>query len=222
MKIEGNKAYIGRITSIPLSEYPEFETETSANQMLDFLHNKGAVEIYLNSEGGEVFEAMQIYNALKRHSQNNPVKVYVDGLSASAASFMMFGGSELIVPRNATIMIHKPSTYTWGNADQLRSDADALDAIQTNIESIYGANSKSLTAVQIHHLMNNTKWFTGEEFADLFNCNATDDLPTDKTDGNKVLNVFKARMEAFENTQKQTPKDNKTNPNKWDLSLKWK
>lgn len=218
MKIDGAKAYIGKITSFPLSEHPEFETETSANQLIDFLRENGDVELYINSEGGEVFEAVQMYNELRRHSQNHSVKVYVDGLSASAASFMMFGGSELIVPNNATIMIHKPTTISWGNADQLRSDADALDTIQSNIESIYLANAKNLSAVQIRHMMNQTKWFTGSEFADLFNCKTTDNLPTDKSDGNKVLNVFKARMEAVENSRKSEPKGE----TKWDLTQKWK
>ena len=176
------------------------------------------VGLYINSEGGEVFEAVQMYNELRRHSQDHSVKIYVDGLSASAASFMMFGGSELIVPNNATIMIHKPTTISWGNADQLRSDADALDTIQSNIESIYLANAKNLSAVQIRHLMNQTKWFTGSEFADLFNCKTTDNLPTDKVDGNKVLNVFKARMEAVENAHKAEPKAE----TKWDLTQKWK
>lgn len=218
MKIDGNKAYIGKITSFPLSEYPEFETETSANQLIDFLRDKGDVELYINSEGGEVFEAVQMYNELRRHSRNHNVRVYVDGLSASAASFMMFGGTELIVPNNATIMIHKPTTISWGNADQLRSDADALDTIQSNIESIYLANAKELSGVQIRHMMNQTKWFTGTEFADLFNCKTTDDLPSDKADGNKVLNIFKARMEAVENAHKAEPKGEI----KWDLTQKWK
>ncbi|MBQ1606348.1 MAG: ATP-dependent Clp protease proteolytic subunit, partial [Bacteroidales bacterium] len=69
MKTNSNIAYIGEITAFPLSEYLEFETQTSANQMIDFLQNNGDVELYINSQGGDVFEAMQIYNALRRHSR---------------------------------------------------------------------------------------------------------------------------------------------------------
>ena len=227
MKIEGNKAYIGRITSIPLSEYPEFETETSANQMLDFLHNKGAVEIYLNSEGGEVFEAMQIYNALKRHSQNNPVKVYVDGLSASAASYLMFGGSELFVPKNATIMIHKPTTFVWGDADELRTSANALDVIQSSIESIYTDNAKNISAVQIRHLVDATTWMTGSDFADKFKCTLIDELPEDKAVNNKVLLDFKARVEFEDKRRKDIadlvsnkPTDNGNSTINWNINRK--
>lgn len=202
MKINGNIAYIGEITAFPLSEYPEFETQTSATQMIDFLQSNGDVELYINSQGGDVFEAMQIYNALRRHSRNHSVKVYVDGLSASAASYLMFGGSELFVPKNATIMIHKPTTFVWGDADELRTSANALDVIQSSIESIYTDNAKSISAVQIRHLVDATTWMNGSDFADKFKCTLIDELPEDKAVNNKVLLDFKARVE-FEDKRRQ-------------------
>lgn len=202
MKIQGNKAYIGDITAFPMSDYEEFETQTSANQVINFLQGKGDVELYINSGGGDVFEAMQIYNALRRHSQNHSVKVYVDGVSASAASFMMFGGSELFVPSNATIMIHKPTTFAWGNADELRSAVDMLNVVQVNIESIYNANAKDLSAVQIRHMVDNTTWFSGQEFADKFNCTLVTELGEDKSSNNKVLFNLKNRIAQAEEQKK--------------------
>lgn len=191
MKTEGNKAYVGDITRYPLDSYEEFATDTSANQMIDFLRGKGDVEIFVNSGGGDVFEAMQMYNALKRHSAQHSVKIYVDGLSASAASFMMFGGTELIVPMNATIMMHKPSTIAIGNADELRTNADALDAVQRSIESIYNANAKSLTPKQIQALVNATTWMSGQDFADKFNCTLT----TEQSFDNQKVTRMKNRIE---------------------------
>ena len=198
MKIDGNKAYIGNITAYPWSEYEEFETDTSANQMLNFLKSQRDVELYINSGGGDVFEAMQIYNALRRHAQNHSVKIYVDGLSASAASYMMFGGTELLVPTNATIMMHKPSTFAWGNADELQSAVDALNAVQQGIESIYVANAKNLSATQIRHLVDATTWMNGQDFADKFKCTLITELGEDKTTNNKVLTNFQNRMKQAE------------------------
>ena len=202
MKIDGNKAYIGNITSFPLNEYEEFETDTSAVQMLNFLQSQKDVELYINSGGGDVFEAMQMYNALKRHSATHSVKIYVDGLSASAASFMMFGGSELFVPTNATIMMHKPSTLTWGNADELQSAVNALNATQASIESIYNANAKNLTALQIRHMVDSTTWMDGQNFADKFKCTLITELGEDKTTNNKVLTNFQNRMKQAEAQRK--------------------
>ncbi|MBQ4215936.1 MAG: Clp protease ClpP [Bacteroidales bacterium] len=229
MKINGNKAYIGSITPYPWSDYKEFETDTSANQVIDFLAENGDVELYINSGGGDVFEAMQIYNELRRHSRNHSVKIYVDGLSASAASYLMFGGSELFVPKNATIMIHKPTTWAWGNADELQSSVNALNVIQSNIESIYNTFAKNISAVQIRHLVDATTWMTGSDFADKFKCTLIDELPEDKTVNNKVLIDFKARVEFEDKRRKDIadlisdkPKDN-DNSNRtinWNINRK--
>ena len=202
MKIDGNKAYIGNITSFPLNEYEEFETDTSAVQMLNFLRSQKDVELYINSGGGDVFEAMQMYNALRRHAQDHSVKIYVDGLSASAASYMMFGGTELLVPTNATIMMHKPSTFAWGNADELQSAVNALNATQASIESIYNANAKNLTALQIRHMVDATTWMDGQSFADKFKCTLITELGEDKTTNNKVLANFQNRMKQAEAQRK--------------------
>lgn len=224
MKINGNKAYIGSITPYPWSEYEEFATDTSANQVIDFLAKNNDVELYINSGGGDVFEAMQIYNELRRHSRNHSVKVYVDGLSASAASYLMFGGSDLFIPKNATIMIHKPTTWAWGNADELQSSVNALNVIQSNIESIYNTFAKNITAVQIRHLVNQTTWMTGTDFADKFKCTLIDDLPEDKAVNNKVLIGFKNRIASEEKRRKDIadllsakPTDN----SKTDKKINW-
>lgn len=185
-----NKAYIGSITA-----YSYEDTDTSASEVIEFLAENTDVEIFINSGGGDVFEAMQIYAELRRHSERHSVKVYVDGLSASASSYLMFGGTELIVPANATIMMHKPTSAIWGNAEEMRTTADALDVIQNNIESIYLANSKSLSSVQIHHLVNATTWMSGVDFAEKFRCTLASDLGAEKTTENKVLNDFKDKID---------------------------
>lgn len=185
-----NRAYIGSITA-----YTYEDTDTSASEVIEFLAENTDVEIFINSGGGDVFEAMQIYAELRRHSERHSVKVYVDGLSASASSYLMFGGTELIVPANATIMMHKPTSAIWGNAEEMRTTADALDVIQNNIESIYLANSKSLSSVQIHHLVNATTWMSGVDFAEKFRCTLASDLGAEKTTENKVLNDFKDKID---------------------------
>lgn len=220
-----NRAYIGSITA-----YPYEDTDTSASEVIEFLSENTDVEIFINSGGGDVFEAMQIYAELRRHSERHSVKVYVDGLSASASSYLMFGGTELIVPANATIMMHKPTSAIWGNAEEMRTTADALDVIQNNIESIYLANSKSLSSVQIHHLVNATTWMSGVDFAEKFRCTLASDLGAEKTTENKVLNDFKDKIdretkmqEKLDNFLKNQQK-NEENPSKdddfWNFSHK--
>ena len=64
------------------------------------------VDLRLNSPGGSVFDAVAIHNALKRHE--GTVTVWIDGIAASAASYIAMAGDEIVMPENAFLMIHDP------------------------------------------------------------------------------------------------------------------
>lgn len=66
-----------------------------------------SINIHINSGGGSVFGGIAIYNMLKRNSAQKTV--YIDGIAASIASVIAMAGDRIIVPANATMMIHKPS-----------------------------------------------------------------------------------------------------------------
>ena len=93
------------------------------------------IELHLNSPGGDIFDGVAIYNALKAHSAK--VTVIVDALAASAASFIAQAGDEVIMTKAATMMIHDGSSFAWGNAADLRSTADLLDKLSNTIAEIY-------------------------------------------------------------------------------------
>ena len=65
-----------------------------------------ALELRLNSPGGSVFDAVAIYNALKRH--DGPVTVTIDGIATRNASYIAMAGDEIVMPQNAFLMIHDP------------------------------------------------------------------------------------------------------------------
>jgi len=104
----------------------------------DFLNElgeiKGAIELHLNSEGGEVFDGMAIYDALKRRGG---ITVHVDSLAASIASVIAQAGERRIMAPQATMMIHEASSGAAGNASDLRTLADLLDKTSDNIASVY-------------------------------------------------------------------------------------
>lgn len=85
------------------------------------------VDLRLNSPGGSVFDAVAIYNALKRHE--GTVTVWIDGIAASAASYVAMAGDEIVMPENAFLMIHDPSGLAMGTAGDMRAMAEALDKI---------------------------------------------------------------------------------------------
>lgn len=137
-------------------------------KFLDQLDGTENINIHINSGGGSVFGGIAIYNMLRR---NNAHKiVYVDGLAASIASVIMMAGDEIVMPKNATVMIHKPSAsyfFTTKNADDLRKDAESLDTCQEAIMQTYMTKAK-VDKEEIEQKVNDETWLTGEEAAELF------------------------------------------------------
>ncbi len=114
----------------------------------------------LNSPGGSVFDGIAIYNALKRHPAK--VTITVDGLAASIASVILCAGDEVIMPKNAMIMIHDPSAMVMGNAADMRSMADALDKMRDGLVSAY-QDKTGYTPEEIIQWMAEETWFDAEE-----------------------------------------------------------
>lgn len=89
----------------------------------------------INSPGGHVFEAVSILNMLRAHKAS--VLAVVDGLAASAGSVIAVGCDEVVMSPGTQMMIHSPSTIVWGNAAEMRKEADVLDSVEESIISIY-------------------------------------------------------------------------------------
>ena len=137
-------------------------------EFLDQLDGTENINIHINSGGGSVFGGIVIYNML--HRNNAHKTVYVDGLAASIASVIMMAGDEIVIPKNATVMIHKPSAsyfFTTKNADDLRKDAESLDTCQEAIMQTYMTKAK-VDKEEIEQKVNDETWLTGEEVAELF------------------------------------------------------
>lgn len=137
-------------------------------KFLDQLDGTENINIHINSGGGSVFGGIAIYNMLRRNNAHKTV--YVDGLAASIASVIMMAGDEIVMPKNATVMIHKPSAsyfFTTKNADDLRKDAESLDTCQEGIMQTYMTKAK-VDKEEIEQKVNDETWLTGEEAAELF------------------------------------------------------
>ena len=135
-----------------------------------FLHELGALPdgspltLRLNSPGGSVFDAVAIYNAIKRHA--GPVTVWIDGIAASAASYIAMAGDEVVMPENAFLMIHDPSGFAMGTAEDMRAMAEALDKIKGSLVAGYAAKSGGAED-DIAALMARETWLDAAEAVDL-------------------------------------------------------
>jgi len=110
---------------------------TTAQDFVDQLKeiDSAQINLHINSPGGEIFDGLAIYNALKQHRAS--VTTYVDALAASAASFIAMAGDEVVMARNGVLMIHDGIGLVFGNADDMRDTAVILDKMSDNIADIY-------------------------------------------------------------------------------------
>ena len=118
------------------------------------------INLRVNSAGGDVFEGIAIYNALKKH--NAPVSVEIEGLAASMASVIMLAGDTISASENSLIMIHNPSIGIQGESKDLTKKAELLDKIKTQMVSIYTSKSK-LSDKDVIKMMDSESWLTAEE-----------------------------------------------------------
>lgn len=134
---------------------------TSADFVRDLDALRGQrLDVHINSPGGEVDDAVAIYNALRAHPKS--VTVYVDGLAASAASFIMQAGDWRVMTRNGQVMIHDALGLALGNEAELRAYADVLNRYSDNIADIYAQRAGG-TVAQWRKRMRAETWYTGAE-----------------------------------------------------------
>jgi ATP-dependent Clp protease protease subunit len=127
---------------------------------LGALPNDAALDLRLNSPGGSVFDAVAIFNALKRHA--GEITVWIDGIAASAASYIAMAGDTVVMPQNAFLMIHDPSGLVMGTAEDMRSTAEALDKVKGSLIMGYAAKSGKPDA-EIAALMAAETWFDAQD-----------------------------------------------------------
>lgn len=133
---------------------------------LDAMDRNKPLTVYINSDGGSVPAGIAISNMLKRWGA--PVTTVIDAWACSIATQIFFSGNVRRMPTNAYLMIHKPSVTCSGNANDMRKAADILDTLQEGLESTYSAAAKDATPEEIHKMVDDETWLTGEEACDMF------------------------------------------------------
>jgi ATP-dependent Clp protease protease subunit len=130
----------------------------------DLLSGSGNVTVWINSPGGDVFAAAQIYNMLMDYS--GKVTVKIDGLAASAASVIAMAGSDVYMSPVSMLMIHNPSTIAIGDSEEMLRAKALLDEIKESIINAYELKS-GLSRARISHLMDAETWMNAHKAIEL-------------------------------------------------------
>lgn len=120
----------------------------------------GGIDLHINSGGGSVFDGVAMQAALRNHSSD--VVSYVDGLAASAATFLAMAGDEIVIEGPGMMMVHEASGVVLGNKRDMRALADVLDKIDGEIAGMYADRAGGDVAAWAA-AMEATTWYTSAQ-----------------------------------------------------------
>ncbi len=118
------------------------------------------LDVHVNSPGGDIFDGLAIYQALKDHRAKVTVKI--DGLAASIASVIAMAGDRVVMAPKASMMVHDGWTMAVGSAKDMRKTADLLDKQSDIIASIYAEKTGQSTEFW-REVMSEDSWYNAEE-----------------------------------------------------------
>jgi ATP-dependent Clp protease protease subunit len=158
------------------SSYLQYQLETAAGQDVD---------VHISSAGGSAFDAIAIYDLLKKYPGN--VTTYIDALAASAASIVAMAGKRIVMSKYALLMIHKPMVGSGGNADELLKDVQLLNVVQSRLAQIY-MDKTGLDNITVNSLINAVTWLSADQALDLGFIDEVEDYTTDITNSTIIQN----------------------------------
>ena len=162
--------------------------------------DEGDVTVWINSPGGNVFAAAEIYTMLKEYA--GKITVRIASLAASAASVVAMAGDRIEMSPTALMMIHDPSTIAMGNAAEMQKVIATLNAVKDSILNAYTLKT-GLRKSKISEMMENETWLDAKEALRLGFCDAilyTEDQepeedPEDANDTERITDtLFSSRM----------------------------
>lgn len=127
-------------------------------------NGQGDIMVWINSPGGDVFAAAQIYNMLMDYKGD--VTVRVDALAASAASVIAMAGTTVQMSPVAMMMIHNPMTIAIGDSEEMKKAVAMLDEVKESIMNAYEIKT-GLNRTKISHLMDAESWFNARKAVEL-------------------------------------------------------
>lgn len=162
----------------------------------------GDIALHINSPGGDVFTARAMVAAISSHPAN--ITAYVDGLAASAASYVAIACDSVVMQAGSIMMVHRASSIVWGNSDNMIEMADLLDKIDGTIVADY-VRKTGKTSEEMLALMTAETWMTADEAL----ANGFADSIAQNEKG-KAKNTW--NLSAFANVPKELTEENEPAP----------
>ena len=189
----------------PIAEETWYGDEVTPKQFrAELLSGEGDITIWINSPGGCVFAASQIYNMLMDYKGHVTVKI--DGIAASAASVIAMAGSEVLMSPVALMMIHNPMTLAFGDTEEMHKAIGMLSEVKESILNAYEIKT-GLSRAKLSHLMDAESWFNAKKAIELGFADGM--LYESETEMMPDEGMIFSKMTAINSLIRQLPRDEK-------------
>lgn len=169
------------------------ESKTDALKIkadIDAIPDGSKINVYINSNGGDVKTGLAIYSQLMR--KNCEKTGYVDGFACSIASVILMACNKVIMYPSSLLMIHCASGAFYGNADEHRAFADDLDVISNSATTAYLAKAgEKLNRETLDALLKAESWLSA---ADCFKYGLCDEVVTPNNSNGATIEQHKKQM----------------------------
>ena len=163
------------------------------------------IDVRINSRGGDVFNGIAIYNALRTSKAD--ITVYIDGVAASIAGIIALCGKPLYMSPYAKLMLHSVSGGAWGNASDLRSMAEQMEVLQGDLAAmIAGRCGMDKEVVLAKYFDEKDHWLNANEALEMKLIDGIYDMDGEAVNAGSTDEIY-----TYFNNRLQTQPQNKGN-----------
>ena len=138
------------------------DSERVSQELAELERKTSEIQIRINSNGGEVYEGIAIFNALRRSTAN--ITIYIDGVAASIAAVIALCGKPLKMAQNSRLMLHNVSGGTFGTAEELIATANEIKALEDTLAVMVSARCKMTPeGFKIKYFNGKDNWLSADE-----------------------------------------------------------
>lgn len=145
------------ISNDSIKIYKEAGKEFTALKDINIPFPTEALEVIINSGGGDVYTGSEIYSMLREHQGHVTVKIV--GIAASAASVIAMAGDTIEMSPTGLLMIHNAMGWTFGNTQEHEKQIKSLEQANDSIAKAYQRKT-GLPLNEIRQMMKEETWFS--------------------------------------------------------------
>ena len=178
-----------------IGDYDDVRSGDIARELLEAESADGKIDVRINSNGGDVYAGIAIFNALK--NSNADITIYIDGIAASMASVIALCGKPVHMSRYSRLMLHSVMGGCYGNKNEMRRCIEEIESLEDTLCEMYATRlGKEKDEIRSTYFDGTDHWLRADEALALGFIDGiydADPVPEDSTP-EQLFQIFNNRL----------------------------